>query len=89
MFPALSTAVPATVRPAVSAVTFLGAVQEATPLVESEHVKVTVGFELFHPAAFGAGVTPAVITGGMLSTPMICTVKLSPGDPASRPSVDY
>jgi hypothetical protein len=44
-------------------------------------VKVTVGLELFHPAAFGAGVMAPVIVGRTLSTPMTCRIKLSPGMP--------
>ena len=83
VFPALSTAIPTTVSPPVSVVTFTGDVQEAIPLVASAQVKVMVGFELFHPAAFGAGVIAPVMVGGTLSTPMICRIKLSPGLPLS------
>ncbi len=67
LFPALSLAVPVTSWPGVSFDTFTGAGQEATPLLASEHVKVTVTGELFHPAAFGEGVIVAVMMGGTVS----------------------
>src|SRR6185295_6321696 len=47
--------------------------QEAIPLDASAQVKVTVGLELFHPAAFGAGVTVAVIVGGTLSATIVAS----------------
>jgi hypothetical protein len=43
------------VEPAASVATLTGAVQEATSLVMSEQVKLTMEFELFHPAALGGG----------------------------------
>src|SRR3990172_9483319 len=64
--PALSTAVPVTVWFAPSVDTVDGAGQYAIPLA-SEHVKVTITSELFHPAAFGVGETEAVIVGGIVS----------------------
>jgi hypothetical protein len=59
-------------------------VQEAIPLVESEQVNVTVGLALFHPAAFGAGVTAPVMVGGTLSAVPIVAVNLEERLPASK-----
>jgi hypothetical protein len=47
--------------------TFTGDAQEAIPLEVSAQVKLTVGSDLFHPAAFAAGVTAAVIVGASMS----------------------
>jgi hypothetical protein len=68
LFPARSTAVPGTSRAAVSVVTVTGGLQLAIPLVPSEQEKLIVGLELFHPAAFGAGVTLPTMLGGVLSS---------------------
>jgi hypothetical protein len=67
LFPALSTAVPCTLWPAVSVVTVTGPLQDPIPLIPSEQTKLIVGLELFHPAAFGAGVTVPTMLGGVLS----------------------
>lgn len=53
---ALSTAVPVMIvcfAPSVETVT--GGVHDAMPLIAAKHVKLTVTFELFHPAALGTG----------------------------------
>ena len=68
VFPALSTAVPSTLWPAVSVVTVTGPLQDPIPLIPSEQTKLTVGLELFHPAAFRAGVTLPTMLGGVLSS---------------------
>jgi len=47
-----------------SAVTAIGEVQETIPSIGSEHVKLTVTFELFQPAGFGKGKIAEVIVGG-------------------------
>ena len=60
-----------------------GAGQKSTPLVASEQVKLTVTLLLFHPAAFGKGLTLDTIIGATLSTPIICNVRLSSGFPLS------
>jgi len=73
MFPALSTAVPSTTWPEVSVEMVTGPGQEAMPLSASEQVKLTVGLELFHPAAFGVGVTVAVMVGGTVSVTMVAS----------------
>src|SRR5437660_1225464 len=52
--PALFTAVPITTWYLPSVATGTGEVQEATPRMGSEQLKVTVTLELFQPAAFGA-----------------------------------
>jgi hypothetical protein len=44
-----------------------GAVQEAIPVNTSAQLKVTVGCELCQPDAFAAGVTVAVMVGGVVS----------------------
>ena len=75
MFPALSMAVPTTVCPTDSVVTVTGAVQEAIPVNASAQLKVTVGSELCQPDAFAAGVTVAVMVGGVVSV-MIVAPKL-------------
>jgi hypothetical protein len=67
VFPALSMAVPTTIWPPVSEEMTIGSLQKAIPLSLSAHVNVTVGSLLFHPAAFGAGDTLAVIVGGTAS----------------------
>ena len=64
LFPALSVTVPDTTWFAPSFVTKIGDGQNATPLVLSEHVKLTVTLELFQPAAFGAGLMVAEMDGG-------------------------
>ena len=84
VFPAVSTAVPTTTWPAVSVVTVTGEVQEAIPLVVLEQVKVTVGLDLFQPAAFGAGLTVAVIVGGTLFAPPKLAANLEERLPASN-----
>jgi hypothetical protein len=84
VFPAVSTAVPTTDWPAVSVVIVTGGVQEAIPLVVLEQVKVTVGLDLFHPAAFGAGLTVAVIVGGTLFAPPKVAANLEERLPASK-----
>src|SRR5436309_12800782 len=76
--PALSIAVPLTTRAAPSVATVTGREQEATPLVLSEQVNVTVTLALFQPAAFAGGAALAMIVGGVLSTPFICSIRLSP-----------
>jgi len=45
-------------------VTRTGEVQEAIPRIGSAHVNATETFELFQPAAFGAGDTTGVMVGG-------------------------
>src|SRR5438094_7233220 len=67
VFPALSTACPATVCPAVSVFTTIGAVHVSIPLRTSVQAKLTVALALFHPAAFGGGVALDEITGLVLS----------------------
>ena len=67
MLPAASTALPDTTCPVVSAERTTGPVQSATPLDASVQAKVTVGFELFQPAALGAGDTEGVMRGGVVS----------------------
>src|SRR5437879_1975621 len=52
--PARLIAAPVTTWLAPSALSVAGAVQEAIPNIGSEQVKLTVTFELFQPAAFGA-----------------------------------
>jgi hypothetical protein len=86
VFPALSVAIPTTSCPAVSVEIVTGVVQDSIPLVKSEQVKEMVGSDLCHPAELGAGVTMLVILGRVLSTPMICRIKLVPG--ALRNSTD-
>jgi len=66
--PALSSAVPEMTWPAPSVVTLTGAVHDATPDVESAHVKVTVASVLFQPFAFGAGDCDTEIDGAVLSS---------------------
>src|SRR5437016_14551382 len=63
VLPAISIAVPAMIWLAPSVETVWGEGQFSIPDVESLHVKVTVGFVLFQPAAFGAGETTAVMVG--------------------------
>ena len=65
--PALSVAVPEMVWFAPSAVTAIGAGQEAIPDKESEQAKVTVTCPLFQPAALAAGDADAVMVGEDLS----------------------
>lgn len=62
--PALSVAVPCTAWLAPCEVTVTGPGQLWIPTLASLQVNVTVTLELFQPAAFGAGATVAVITGG-------------------------
>src|SRR5258708_3904555 len=81
VFPAKSVAVPETTWFAPSMVTATGGGQNATPLVLSEHVKLTVTLELFHPAGFGSGLRLAEMIGGSLSTPIIWTEMTPPGLP--------
>jgi len=61
--PATSTAVPVITCPAPSLVTVIGAGHVAMAKFASLQVKVTVTFVLFHPLAFGGGLTVAVMTG--------------------------
>ena len=63
--------------PSVETVT--GELQLATPLVAPEHEKVTVTLVLFQPAAFGGGLTEAVIFGGVSSVPANSMVSPLPG----------
>jgi hypothetical protein len=51
-----------------SVVTVTGGGQLAIPDSASSHVKVTVTSVWFHPAAFGAGLTVAVIVGAVTSS---------------------
>ncbi len=67
VFPALSTAVPVMTWPAPCVVTLIGDGQEAIPDKVSVHAKVTVTSVLFHPFAFGLGLTVVVMAGGVLS----------------------
>jgi len=64
LFPALSVTVPDTTWCAPSFVSKTGEGQDATPLVLSKQVKLTVTFVLFQPAAFGAGLMVPEIEGG-------------------------
>lgn len=61
---ALSVTVPLTTWPVPSVVTVCAAGHETICAPPGVHVNVTVTFVLFHPAAFGAGETVAVIVGG-------------------------
>src|SRR5579872_5147561 len=65
--PALSVAVPVTTWPAPCALRFTGDGQDATPLMASAHVKVTVTAEVFHPVASGGGFMVAVMVGAVWS----------------------
>src|SRR5260370_4864173 len=78
VFPAKSVAVPETTWFAPSMVTATGGGQNATPLVLSEHVKLTVTLELFHPAGLGSGLRLAVMIGGSLSTAISCAEIITP-----------
>jgi hypothetical protein len=60
-----------------------GEVQDATPLVASAHVNVTVGLVCNQPDAGGAGVMMPEIVGASTSVPTMLTVALSPGAPRS------
>jgi hypothetical protein len=62
--PALFTAVPVAPWFAPSLVNETGELQEAIPRMKSAQLKVIVAFELFQPAAVGAGDTVAMIVGG-------------------------
>ena len=84
VFPALSTTVPTTLWPVVSVVTITGAVQEVRGLLPGAQVKATVGLALCHPAAFGAGVTAAVIVGGTASDGLRLALNLEARLPASK-----
>jgi len=66
-FPALSTAVPATIWPAPSPLTVTGVGHDAIPLRLSEQAKETVTLELFQPAALGGGAARPESTGSVLS----------------------
>ena len=89
LLPALSTAVPETtwVAPSVESVT--GAGHVLTPDPASAHANVTVTFVLFQPLALGAGVTAAVIVGGVVSLAdmTISTESDVPGRPRSSTSI--
>src|SRR3989442_12781307 len=63
----MSTAVPFMTCPAPSVVTVTGSGQRAILLPASVHVKLTRTSVLFQPAAFGGGVTIALIPGRLLS----------------------
>lgn len=67
VFPATSVAVPDTVWFAPLEETRIGCGHCAIPESESEQVKLTVTFELFHPAESGVGETLAVIDGAVSS----------------------
>src|SRR4051812_2581488 len=67
LLPALSAAEPDTCCAAPSDVTVWADEHDAIPDTESVHVNVTVTLARFHPAAFGAGVSDAVIVGPVLS----------------------
>src|SRR6266849_2372124 len=67
LFPARSVAFPVTTWLAPSTVTLTGSGQEATPELSSAHIKVTTTLPLFQPTAFGAGVMPPLIVGGVRS----------------------
>src|SRR5262249_14821323 len=67
VFPAISVALPLTTWLAPSAVTATGAVTDPTPERLSVAWKLTVTLELFHPFAFGAGLSTGVKLGGVLS----------------------
>src|SRR5260370_25554689 len=53
--------------------------QMATPLVLSEHLKLTVTLELFHPVAFGGGLMTPEMLGKSSSTPTISRAIPLPG----------
>ncbi len=67
--PALLVAVQVKICPAVSVASVTGSqpTVDAIPEPPSSTVQAIVTFELFQPAAFGAGVTAGVTTGGDLS----------------------
>src|SRR4051812_11787672 len=67
LFPALSDAVPDTCCAAPSFDTVCGDEHVAMPETVSVHVNVTVTLFRFQPAAFGSGVSAAVIVGPVLS----------------------
>src|SRR5215212_3696703 len=77
--PALSIAVPLTVCPAPSPDNTWSAGQLAMPDSASAQVKCTVTGVLFHPFAFAAGESVAMIVGGSVSEPEIATVIELPG----------
>ena len=54
--------------------TLVAAGHEATPDKLSVQLKVAVTLVLFHPAAFGAGVSVVAIVGGVLSMPRLTDV---------------
>ncbi len=67
VFPALSVAVPLNTCPAPAVVTFMGAGQIAMPESPSVQVNVITAGAVTTPLAPGAGVTVAVMAGGVLS----------------------
>ena len=75
VFPARSITVPVITWFIPSVVTVTGSEQVATPLMESEQAKVTVGSALWKLAAFGAGETDAEIIGSVLSTLSVTEVE--------------
>ena len=78
-FPATSTAVPLTTCPAPSVLTVTGSGHRAIPLRASVHVKLTCTSALLQPAALGAGLTDALMTGGVSSTPTMRRLIPQPG----------
>ena len=74
-------AVPVTDWPAPSAVSVVSAVHDARK--KSLQVKWTVTGELFHPAAFAAGVAVPLMTGFVVSTTVTWKVAVPRLPPAS------
>src|SRR5439155_21616306 len=71
VLPATSSASPTTAWFAPSSVSVVSPEQDFTPDSSSEHWKLTVTSELFHPKPLGAGEADPVMDGGM---PSICRV---------------
>ena len=67
VFPALSVAVPLNTCPAPAVVTLIEAGQMAIPESPSEQLNVIIAGAVTTPFAPGAGVTVAVMAGGVLS----------------------
>jgi hypothetical protein len=77
IFPALSTAEPAAIWPAASALSVAGAVHVAIPdsVGWSWQLKVTVTAALFQPKLFAGGTALAAMVGGVLSRLMLIDVE--------------
>src|SRR5260221_10575701 len=89
VLPALSTAWPVITCAAPSVPTVTGAGQMATPEVASLQAKATVTAELFHLAAFAAGLATAVITGGAFLKPKKTLAIPPPRAPRPRTSICF